>query len=255
MKTTSIYQKEEDLFDELRKSYPKNISDTIVDDGLCWADISSAVPVKEKQFWPENLWEDASRKILFLLKEPNGNGGEDYKDWNWCRYHEVFGNVLAYWLEGIHSTTKQYCPNHYDISRNITRAEIFKKYPFAIVNVKKIAGDNIADWNEIWEHAFKNKEFLKKQIRDILKPNIIICGGSNDSDIEFKKMISIAKEIIFDDQKEKFKKINNWCHYNPEIDVLLIDSYHPAMPSSYLNKVDNLLVNFQQFILNTGYSK
>lgn len=255
MKTTSIYQKEEDLFNELRKSYTKNISKKIVDDGLCWADISSAVPVKEKQFWPENLWEDADRKILFLLKEANGNGGEDYKDWYWSKGHEGFGNVLAYWLEGIHSTTKQYCPNHYDMSLKISRAEILKKYPFAIVNVKKIAGDNKADWKEIWEHAAKNKDFLKKQIRDILKPNIIICGGSNDSNNGYKKMITIAKEIIFDDEKEEFIKINNWCHYNPKIDVLLIDSYHPAMPGSYSSKIDDLLINFQHFILNTNYSK
>lgn len=253
MKNQSIYMREENLFNEFRNSYPERLRENIVDDGLCWASISNEIPIIENHFWPENLWEEAKRKIMFLLKEPNGNEGDDYKDWNWSEGNSVFGNVLAYWLEGLLTTTPTYCPTYSELSQNISRYQIFKKQPFAIVNIKKEAGDSIADWDEIWEHAIKNKVFLKNQIRQILRPNIIVCGGSNDNNNDYRKMISIVKDILYDDEKNGFVKINNWCHYNKSIDVLLIDSYHPTMRSSYSTKIDDMLLNFQQFISQTGY--
>lgn len=242
----SIYEQEKNLFNDLRFSLPEELREKIVDDGLCWASISDKIPVEEDNFWPENLWVNSTKRILFLLKEPNGNEGDDYKCWDWSIGNELFGNVISLWLEGIQTTTKDYCPSHKDLSH---RKDIFKKYPFAIVNVKKEAGDATADWNEIWEHAELNKDFLIKQIREILKPNIIVCGGSNDSGTDNTKMITIAKDIIFEDEKDNFEKINNWCHYNKNLNVLLIDSYHPSYPKlGFEDKVDQLLLSYHNFL-------
>lgn len=226
MKDQTIYESEKALFDNLRKTYPEEMRDRIVGDGLCLAAISNKKPDKSNRNWPECLWTESKRRVLFFLKEPNGNEGEDYKDWDcWPDRSEMFGNVLAYWLEGLMTTNADYCPKYNEIS---SRKDIFKKYPLAIVNSKKIAGGSSANWNTIWEYAERDKEFLRTQIRDILNPNIIVCCGSNDAEDKSRKVLSIALDYVFQDLKEGFRKINNWCYYNSEAEILLIDSYHPS---------------------------
>ena len=101
MKYQTIYDSEVALFENLRKTYPEEMRDRIVDDGLCWAAISNKMPDKSNRNWPECLWTESKRRVLFFLKEPNRNEGEDYKDWDWSEGSEMFGNVLAYWLEGL----------------------------------------------------------------------------------------------------------------------------------------------------------
>ena len=161
IESSTIYESEIALFENLRKTYPEEIRDRIVDDGLCWAAISNKMPDKSNRNWPECLWTESKRRVLFLLKEPNGNEGEDYKDWDWSEGSEIFGNVLAYWLEGIMTTRIDYCPKYSEIS---SRKDIFKKYPLAIVNSKKIAGGSSANWNTIWEYVERDKLFLRTQI-------------------------------------------------------------------------------------------
>ena len=157
MENKTIYDSEVSLLDSLRQTYPDEIRDLLVDDGLCWAAISNELPDTENNNWPECLWTNSERRVLFLLKEPNRNEREDYKDWDWSEGSSTFGNVLAYWLEGLMRTTKQYCPSYDDIS---SRKDIFKKYPLAIVNLKKVAGGSSANWNTIWKYAERDKPFL-----------------------------------------------------------------------------------------------
>lgn len=246
----TIYNSEESLLENLRQTYPKEIGDSLVDDGLCWAAISNELPDTSNNNWPECLWTDSKRRVLFLLKEPNGNGGDDYKDWDWSKGTGTFGNILAYWLEGILSTTADSYPDYDDLS---SREEIFKKYPLAIVNLKKLAGGNTADWATIWKYAERDKIALRTQIREILRPNIIVCGGSNDDNDDFRKVMTIALYVIFPDIKDAFIKINNWCYYNAEADILLIDSYHPTSRMKNRYKVDEVVENFHNFILTTKY--
>ena len=91
------------------------------------------------------------------------------------------------------------------------------------------------------------------QIRDILKPNIIVCCGSNDSNNWNEKVIAIALDCIFPDKKNDFKKINDWCYYDSDGDILLIDSYHPSYPISNTIKINMLFHGFQDFILKCKY--
>lgn len=250
IENSTIYESEVALFENLKKTYPEEMRDTIVDDGLCWAAISNKMPDKSNRNWPECLWTESKRRVLFFLKEPNGNEGEDYKDWDWSEGSETFGNVLAYWLEGLMITNADYCPKYDDIS---SRKGILKKYPLAIVNSKKIAGGSSANWNTIWEYAERDKLFLRTQIRDILKPNIIVCGGSNDAGNNFQKVLSIAMDCVFPDIKEGFMKVNNWCYYNSEAEILLIDSYHPSLIMNEQEKIEGLINGFHDFILKTNY--
>lgn len=189
----TIYNSEVSLLNNLRLTYSQEYSDSLVGDGLCWAAISNEHPDINNNNWPKCLWTDSKRRVLFLLKEPNGNPGEDYKDWDWSAGRETFGNVLAYWLEGILSTTTENCLSYDDLS---SRQEIFKKNPLALVNLKKLAGGNTADWNTIWKYADRDKAALRAQIREILKPNIIVCGGSNDDNDDYRKVKTIALDVV-----------------------------------------------------------
>ena len=94
---------------------------------------------------------------------------------------------------------------------------------------------------------------MRIQIREILKPNIIVCGGSNDDNDDYRKVITIALDVIFPEIKNGFKQINNWCYYNSEADILLIDSYHPTSRMGTRYKVEELINNFHDFILKTNY--
>lgn len=246
----TIYGSENSLLEDLSETYSKEDRGSLVFDGLCWGAISNKYPDTNNNNWPECLWTYSERRVLFLLKEPNGNPGEDYKDWVWSTGRENFGNILAYWLEGILRTTSDYLPDYDELS---SREEIFKKYPLAIVNLKKLAGGNAADWNAVWKYAERDKAALRTQIREILNPNIIVCGGSNDDNDDFRKVITIALDVIFPDIKDGFRKINNWCYYNSEADILLIDSYHPASRMGSRYKVEELVKNFHDFILTTKY--
>lgn len=246
----TIYESEVALFKDLRQTYPEDTRDRIVDDGLCWAAISKKMPDKSNRNWPECLWTESRRRVLFFLKEPNKNEGEDYKDWDWSEGSETFGNVLAYWLEGLMITRADYCPKYMEIS---SRKDIFKKYPLAIVNAKKIAGGSSANWNVIWKYAERDKSFLHRQIREILKPNIIVCGGSNNQDNYSRKVLSIALDCVFQEIKEGFRKINNWCYYNLKEEILLIDSYHPSLIMNEQEKIESLINGFYNFILKTDY--
>ena len=145
--------------------------------------------------------------------------------------------------------TKDWCPNYWDINE---RKDIFNLYPFAFVNVKKLPGGAASDWDSIWSAAERDQQFLREQIRDILAPNIIVCCGSNDSGIEYTKMISIAKQYIFPDIASEFKKINNWCYYNADNDLLLIDSYHPSARMSDEDKVNGLVEAFHEFLIKSN---
>lgn len=242
----SIYQQEKDLLEKLKGSYPEDLQCQLVEDGLCWADISTEIPTAQNDFWPENLWINSQRRVLFLLKDSNNNPGEDYKDWHWGEKKETFGNVLSSWLYALKTVDQHNLPLDSDFP---TRQTIFSRYPFAIVNVKKLSGTSKADWCEIWNAAQRDRKYLIRQIREILKPNIIVCCGSNDSKNECRKILTIAKEIIYWDLKDKFVEENGYCHYNKEHDILLIDSYHPSYPCKRIQMIDNMTKAVQNFMI------
>lgn len=66
----TIYSSEESLLEKLRQTYPQEYRESMVDDGLCWAAISNELPDVNNNNWPECLWTESKRRVLFLLKEP-----------------------------------------------------------------------------------------------------------------------------------------------------------------------------------------
>lgn len=145
----------------------------------------------------ETMWPDFGCRVLFLLKEGNGNGGDvttwlidTGKDDNFTinrklgcigKKRTIF-HPLAYILFGIHylSDHQVYC--RFDsIPDNANFKHI--KVPFAYVEAKKTPGGATSNNKEIRSYIETRQDFLKREI-ELLRPTIIICCDNYSCNLE-----------------------------------------------------------------------
>ena len=235
----NIHDQEDALRDEWLKSYSKEEQKQFCMDGLCTTQTDYNYGNEEA------LWAKAKRRIVFLMKDTNDNPNQDYREWPWATFNHRTFNIVYKWLLGLSTVTDSFCPsvNHEGDYFDMPN-EVIGKYPLAIVNVKKIAGGTQVSTGTIQEYAERDKDFLHKQVAEILQPNIVVCCGSSEN--EGKYMVEIAKAYIYPDLT--FKQISQWCFYCKEKNLLLIDSWHPGARKSQEEKIDEMMVNVQEFI-------
>ena len=58
----------------------------------------------------EQLWTNAKRKILFLMKDTNDNPNCDYRDWSWHLITNPFFKLIFAWLHGLTNITQENYP-------------------------------------------------------------------------------------------------------------------------------------------------
>lgn len=220
----SIHEKEDISYNKWLAHYEKlGIAESLCFDGLCYNgelyndDYNCHIGNEEE------LWNSASRKILFLMKDTNGNPDDDYREWPWHIITRKFFKVIFSWLNGLSEMNESSYPK--------ANGQYNKKYPLAIVNLKKLAGNSSVSDSTVWKYASQDKDLLKEQVVDILKPNIVVCGGGGNSTV-----LNIAKDLLYPEYE--FEKVNNWCYYNKQEDLLLINSYHPTARVSDEEKYD-----------------
>jgi hypothetical protein len=235
----TIHELENTLYERWLSNYTKDEQECFCFDGLCYNGEIFNKGYNAKPGDEEKKWEQATRKVLFLMKDTNGNPGEDYRKWPWRTIRHPFFNTIFYWLEGLSETTKDTLFTYDDLSDD--PAYIIDKYPLAIVNVKKMSGGSSVSNDSLCESAKRDGEFLKEQVASILKPNIVVCGGGSGT------VLQIAEDIIYPNLK--FEKINEWCYYCSTYDILLIDSYHPGARVSNQQKFDDMFLSFQKFLI------
>lgn len=220
-------KREDDLRDRWKASYPAEQREQFCFDGL----IYYRDPNSNDDYEEIIKWENAKRKVLFLMKDTNNNPGEDYRWWEefYTIKSNFFRNIIKC-LWALNKVDVNYKPdfNKHKTIEEYTTESI--QYPMAIVNVKKIAGGPSVDNKSLSESYNRDEVFIKEQIRNILKPNIIVCGGGSSTirDIAFK----IYSEM-------NFVSYNEWCFYCKENDVLIIDDYHP----SYISRNNQTMIN------------
>lgn len=239
----SIHEQEDALWTEWQESYSEAEKKLFVMDGLCHNGVVNEAGTNSDTGNEEELWEKARRKIVFLMKDANGNGGEDYREWHWRNITAKFFRVIFNWLQGLSEITPDYTPLLENGSYLDPANQTVLKYPLAIVNVKKITGGAFVQNAALYEYAERDADFLRRQVRDILQPNIVVCGGGNSSVWE------IAQRYIYPDLH--FEKINSWCYYAQEQDLLLIDSFHPQARISDSLKIDKMMQKVADFIQKT----
>ena len=109
-------EKLDELFDLWEKESIADGLNGFCRDGLMnKGEIVSVIGSDGKRYWgrgrndESKLWADSKRKILFLMKETNGNPGNDYREWL-GRQHpttitHTFFKTIAMWLYGIFNTS------------------------------------------------------------------------------------------------------------------------------------------------------
>lgn len=235
-----IHNQEDILFEEWKNNYSVNERDGFVMDGLCFNGELYHKDDNSCSGNEEELWAKAKRKIVFLMKDPNSNPGEDYREWGWRAITAKFFKVIFNWLQGLSEISSKNIPLLENDPYLNPANQVVLKYPLAIVNVKKISGGSSVQNNTLYEYAERDAIFLRHQIRDILQPNIIVCGGGSST------LLDIAQNYIYPEYK--FEKVNNWCYYSDDANLLLIDSWHPAARISDVEKLDNMMLNVHDFI-------
>jgi hypothetical protein len=234
-------KREDDLRDRWIASYPAEQQALFCYDGL----IYYRDPNCKDEYAEVIKWEHAKRKVLFLLKDTNDNPNCDYRESVFYDTEERplyrMNVVLLKWLWSLNEVTTSHLPV-FDKTRK-EYIQSAQRYPMAIVNIKKVSGNPSIYNATICEYYKRDRSFLKEQLREILKPTMIVCGGGSGTILE------IAKNYIYDDMD--FIQYNDWCYYCKESKLLLIDSYHPSARCSNELKFDRMIENVQDMLKKT----
>jgi hypothetical protein len=163
--------------------------------------------------------EDNYKGIVWLLRETNkyeGNLANLIKD---CIYNRKNHNI--YWKSPqthYKESLAVYALLNYNLSNNeIKKHKIDGLKYGAIVNIKKISGDNKSDYEEITKHLKIYKSFLQKEI-ELLNPKVVIVGGMRGK----KRIKKILTELFKLEEKEKF------IYKSRSHDILFLETYHPS---------------------------
>lgn len=234
----------------LSKGYKGFCRDGLMYKGGVWNVFSEN---EQKEFWgrrsgdEDALWCNSSKRIMFLMKDTNGNPNQDYREWLGRQNksiitHKFFKNI-ALWLLGLNSMQNDGSYTSFKkaiIPENFSRA--FDEIPFAFVNSKKESGGPKISDATLWNYCLTFGSYLKQQV-DVLQPNIIICGGGTHSTV-----LRIAEKIIYPELD--FKKINSWIYHNDIKDIVLINSYHPSARKSFEEIYNGMMSSYSEFVRN-----
>ena len=159
--TNEFTKREDDLRDRWKASYPAEQREQFCFDGL----IYYRDPNSNDDYEEIIKWENAKRKVLFLMKDTNNNPGEDYRWWEefYTIKSNFFRNIIKC-LWALNKVDVNYKPdfNKHKTIEEYTTESI--QYPMAIVNVKKIAGGPSVDNKSLSESYNRDEVFIKEQI-------------------------------------------------------------------------------------------
>lgn len=145
-------------------------------------------------------WDNATRKILFVLKEPNHQKittkGGDIRGW----YRKPIGRAgvmlrhnLARWAHALrHSLVDNLTYNKSECEDTLLQS--------AVINLKKVEGGATADMGIVGWYAKQDCELLCDQIESI-KPDLIVAGGTFTLLSRTLKLpVNWSKEAVYSSQ-------------------------------------------------------
>lgn len=220
MNSNVIDEKLENLFDEWKDRMKKNGDMNFTKDGILRKKGISDTKVIE-------TWMASSKRILFLLKDQNQEGGkwdEDIRDWltineNTSNLGSTFLKNIAYILWGLSKADENNDWWYNEVTMHFDEVkEYFNTQPFALVECKKQPGDGQLNDDVLKQHLSDYGDLLKQEI-DILNPNIIVCTNQHIYDFILKKY-----------PKEELECIDgyNSIRFHPLTGTIVLCSYHPS---------------------------
>lgn len=154
----------------------------------------------------ENEWNEAPRKVLFLLKETNkyaGNFRELAQKSPW--------RVPGYWAYGLQNLQRGHIPPFAEAKEKY--GEAFCRS--ALVNLKKITGGSAAKDEKIKGAARDDAKYIIKEL-EIIAPEIVVCGST----------FWIVREVLLPGDFEPIGPVPEMCFMRKN--VLWIDYCHPG---------------------------
>ncbi len=126
----------------------------------------------------EDLFEKASPKILFMMKEPNNPDQKsgDFRKWWKDELKGSFDIRLAEWSYGLLNNF----PPYDSIWMSGHQAALNSIHKIAFMNIKKSGGKSVSNEAEMNQHARQNKNYIHHQI-SIIDPEIIVLGWTWES--------------------------------------------------------------------------
>ena len=191
----SIYQAEEQLFEEWQGSREGFVRDGVVSE----MEYLSSLP-----------------KVAFILKEvndPNGGGWDLRKFISEGAQAQTWNNV-ARWVHGIRNLTSIPGWDFYAEITNDFRIETLKS--ICALNLKKSPGTHTSDHASLNAVAKEDKDFVRRQF-SIYDPDLTICGGTGDL---FKRVVGHEEEVW-----KTTKRGIRW--YEQDDNKYVVDFAHP----------------------------
>lgn len=222
MKEVNYNKKLDILFEKWKIESGKNGHTGFCADGLMFR---GGKGKDDNYVWREpgdenNLWLNAPKRILFLLKDTNGNPNDDNREF----YPGGNGKIdlanrnIAYWFYGLLNFNEEKdAPDFDSLDFKNDVYPTFDSMPYAFVNCKKESGGSTISDGVLREHIELYTKYIKEEI-EILDPDIIVCGGGS----------SIIKNFVIKKIYTDVDPINNWIYYDKKNNKVIIDSYHPS---------------------------
>ncbi len=183
----------------------------------------------------ENKYIDVSSKILFITKEPNKPKqiAGDYRQWWKQELIYTFSRRMAEWSYGILENFPPFDQLKYD---ELAKIDAIQKIAF--MNVKKIGGGNLSEYDGVIEHIKQDYDFIRKEI-EIIDPDIIILG------LTWKAL----RAELFPEIKNNWSDSGYDIHISRLNDAKVIDFYHPSSrnaPAATYSLLQNI-INYSAF--------
>jgi len=158
----------------------------------------------------EKKYDQNETKVLFIAKESNDDTQAewDYREW-WSKEIKYrFVHRISEWAYG-------FLNNFPNLETIDYEKQLEAIQSIAFMNIKKIGGGSISDYDDIRKHLIRDKDFLLREI-EIIDPDIIV-GSLTWSDLW---------DTLLDEDKQKIM-INGIEVFRWKT-MKVIDYYHPS---------------------------
>ncbi|NOW90687.1 uncharacterized protein YihD (DUF1040 family) [Clostridium beijerinckii] len=205
----------------------------------------------------KDTWDKTEKKILFILKEPNGEQDKDddgnmnlafglRKDVKKLNQYATWRNIFL-WSQGLLNTDIN---NITDFNKIHKRIESGNLKNIAILNLKKTYGTSVSDMSEIKDFANKDKDLILKEI-ELINPDIIVTANV----MYILKMLIPKEQLNTNLNLDKYNDwINEWNVGHKSI--CIIKHYHPQCWNfKDETKYNDCCLSYQQYLVKNNNSR
>lgn len=172
----------------------------------------------------EQEWNKQDIKILYVLKEAN----YEESDVDLCEY--LLSEVSAGYWKTWNNITRWTLAIRFggEYPKHISKSDKTKCLKtIAMLNIKKVGGDAIADDEEIRQYGERDARFIERQI-ELYQPDIIICCGRGNG-----KNADILYNYVFTNTSDWQPPINGYNYFlstlNSGKKIPVISYRHPQI--------------------------